>query len=94
MVSDARSSRCRERKKATGSVPLRMRHQYGRVSEGSLSRALLVSGAKDNLIQIYDSKNDLQEIQIIEEHTAAVNSVKFIRESDTTISLLSGGADS
>ena len=41
---------------------------------------LLVSGSNDSLIQIYDSKNDYEEIQIIEDHEAAVTSVRFVEE--------------
>lgn len=65
---------------------------------------LLVSGSSDSLIQIYDSKNDYEEIQIIEDHESAVTSVRFVEEklhfkhagqqqSKLSISLVSGSAD-
>lgn len=41
---------------------------------------LLVSGSRDRLIQIYDSRNDYEPVQIIEEHQSTVTSVRFMEE--------------
>lgn len=67
---------------------------------------LLASGSRDQLVQIYDSTADYGEIQIIEEHQAAVTAVRFLEERthkpqkgssgrpiDLQVSLISGGAD-
>lgn len=47
---------------------------------------LLVSGSRDRLIQIYDSRNDYEPVQIIEEHQSTVTSVRFVEE-------MTGGKD-
>ena len=61
---------------------------------------LLVSGSRDRLIQIYDSRNDYEPVQIIEQHQSTVTSVRFMEEPVvdkdkpvSQLSLLSGGAD-
>ena len=42
---------------------------------------LLVSGSRDHLIQIYDSKKQYEPVQIIEMHQGTVTSVRFIEEN-------------
>ena len=72
----------------------------------SNSGYLLASGSRDQLIQIYDSTVNYEEIQIIEDHEAAVTSVRFLEEKtysqnnsladeplEMRVSLISGGAD-
>jgi len=39
-----------------------------------------VSGSRDNLVQIYDSRQEYDPVQIIENHEGTVTSVKFIQE--------------
>ena len=66
----------------------------------------MASGSRDRLIQIYDSKTDYEITQILDQHTSAVTTVKFLQEriylpkKDSLspkelqqISLISGGAD-
>jgi len=61
---------------------------------------LLASASRDHLIQIYDSNNNYEPIQIIEEHSSTVTSVRFVEEQvikdkkyTTKINLISGGTD-
>jgi WD40 repeat protein len=57
---------------------------------------LLVSGSRDHLVQLYDSNNDYEPVQIIEEHQGTITSVKFIEEKQQgkqMLSLISSGAD-
>ena len=60
---------------------------------------LLASGSRDRLIQVYDSTNDYEPVQIIEQHQGTVTSVRFVEEpagepdGQPRINLFSGGAD-
>ena len=67
------------------------------VSSNKDKANFLVSGSRDTLIQIYDTSNDYEPIQIIEEHQSTVTTVKFVKQKDqgegASIALLTGGAD-
>jgi WD40 repeat protein len=59
--------------------------------EHGTTNSILVSGSRDQLVQLYDCSNSFEPVQIIESHVNSVTAVRFTNEKDQPVESVTPG---
>ncbi|KAK2147296.1 hypothetical protein LSH36_561g03000 [Paralvinella palmiformis] len=62
-------------------------------SQPSLGKNILASTSRDRLIHVFDCDNDYELLQTLDDHSAAITSVKFYENENHQLGMLSCGMD-